>query len=101
VRVKIGCRDMRKVPAIVECLLDLYFYDFTFVREVPSEVAGTSTGNKWTRSTDRPEEDSPSPKKSKWGERSHHNEISNPQSNTFVAGNQTVSKEKGKKIAKG
>ena len=54
-RVKIGCRDMRKVPAIVECLLDLYFYDFTFVREVPSEVAGTSTGNKWTRSTDRPE----------------------------------------------
>ncbi|KAG2647237.1 hypothetical protein PVAP13_2KG582859, partial [Panicum virgatum] len=43
VRVKIGCRDMRKVPTIVECLLDLYFYDFTFVREVPSEVAGTST----------------------------------------------------------
>jgi hypothetical protein len=30
VRAKIGCRDITKVPAKVEGLLDLHLYDFTF-----------------------------------------------------------------------
>jgi hypothetical protein len=30
VRVEIGCSDITKVPAVVEGLLDLHFYDFTF-----------------------------------------------------------------------
>jgi hypothetical protein len=33
IRVKIGCRDITKVPAVVEGLLDFHFYDFTFQRE--------------------------------------------------------------------
>jgi hypothetical protein len=69
VRVKIGCRDIRKVPAVVECLLDLHFYDFTFVREVPSDGSTNAAGTKWTRNTDRSEEDSPSPKKIQVGRR--------------------------------
>jgi hypothetical protein len=30
ITVKIGCRDISKVPAKVEGLLDRHFYDFTF-----------------------------------------------------------------------
>jgi hypothetical protein len=67
VRVRIGCRDITKVPAKVEGLLDLHFYDFTFQREV--QVEGSSTSwNTWTRNTDRANEDRPSPKKAKKGE---------------------------------
>uniref|UniRef100_K3Z0A5 CCHC-type domain-containing protein n=1 Tax=Setaria italica TaxID=4555 RepID=K3Z0A5_SETIT len=33
VRVRIGCKDVTKVPATVEALLDMHFYDFTFQRE--------------------------------------------------------------------
>ncbi|RLM73960.1 hypothetical protein C2845_PM15G05560 [Panicum miliaceum] len=66
VRVKIGCRDMTKVPAVVEGLLDFHFYDFTFQREVPVEGVTDPTGTKWTRTTDRSNEDFPSPKKHKW-----------------------------------
>lgn len=46
VRVKVGCRDVTKVPAIVEGLLDLHFYDFTFKREVTVE-GGTNTSRKY------------------------------------------------------
>jgi hypothetical protein len=67
VRVRIGCRDITKVPAKVEGLLDLHFYDFTFQREV--QVEGSSTSwNTWTRNTDKANEDRPSPKKAKKGE---------------------------------
>uniref|UniRef100_K3ZCJ0 CCHC-type domain-containing protein n=1 Tax=Setaria italica TaxID=4555 RepID=K3ZCJ0_SETIT len=45
VRVKIGCRNVSKVPAIVEGLLDLHFYDFTFQREVPTEGITNLAGN--------------------------------------------------------
>ncbi|KAK3132998.1 hypothetical protein QOZ80_6AG0530650 [Eleusine coracana subsp. coracana] len=34
VRLKIGCRDATKVPTIVEGMLGLHFYDFSFQREV-------------------------------------------------------------------
>jgi len=65
VRVKIGCRDVRKVPAMVESLLDFHFYDFTFQREVPTEGITNAAGTRWTRNSERHEEDSPSPKKPK------------------------------------
>jgi hypothetical protein len=68
VRVKTGCRDITKVPAVVEGLLDLHFYDFTFQREVQVEGGATSTWNKWTRNTDRSNDDNPSPKKARRGE---------------------------------
>ena len=68
VRVKIGCRDMTRVPAMVEGLLDFHFYDFTFQREVPTEGVTNAAGNRWTRNSDRQEEDSPSPKKPKRGD---------------------------------
>jgi hypothetical protein len=67
IRVKIGCRDISKVPARVEGLLDRHFYDFTFQREVPVEGASTSW-NTWTRNADRNNEDNPSPKKARKGE---------------------------------
>jgi hypothetical protein len=66
IRVKIGCRDISKVPARVEGLLDRHFYDFTFQREVPVEGASTSW-NTWTRNADRNNEDNPSPKKQEKG----------------------------------
>ncbi|CAO2143048.1 unnamed protein product, partial [Urochloa humidicola] len=66
VRVKIGCRDITKVPTKVEGLLDLHFYEFTFQREVQVEGGTNAAGNVWTRSTDRPNEDNPSPKKPRW-----------------------------------
>jgi len=62
VRVKIGCRDVRKVPALVEGLLDFHFYDFTFQREVPTEGITNAAGTKWTRNSERQEDDSPSKK---------------------------------------
>ena len=68
VRVKIGCRDVRKVPAVVEGLLEFYFYDFTFQREVPIEGITNTAGTKWTRNPDRHDDESPSPKKPKRGE---------------------------------
>jgi hypothetical protein len=64
--VKIGCRDISKVPARVEGLLDRHFYDFTFQREVPVEGASTSW-NTWTRTADRNNEDNPSPKNQEKG----------------------------------
>jgi hypothetical protein len=67
IRVKIECRDISKVPARVEGLLDRHFYDFTFQREVPVEGASTSW-NTWTRTADRNNEDNPSPKKARKGE---------------------------------
>jgi hypothetical protein len=44
VRVKIGCRDVTKVPASVDGVLDFYFYDYFFQREVPQEGVTNSTG---------------------------------------------------------
>jgi hypothetical protein len=62
VRVKIGCRDISKVPATMEGLLDLYFFDFSFQREVVMENA-SSAWNTWIRNADRSNEDNPTPKK--------------------------------------
>jgi hypothetical protein len=73
IRVKIGCRDISKVPGRVEGLLDKHFYDFTFQREVSVEGASTSW-NTWTRTADRNNEDNPSPKKARKGEGSSFQE---------------------------
>jgi hypothetical protein len=62
VRVKIGCRDISKVPATVEGLMDLHFFDFNFQREVLVE-GGSTSWNTWTRNADRSNEDNPSQKK--------------------------------------
>ncbi|CAN6381079.1 unnamed protein product [Urochloa humidicola] len=67
VRVKIGCRDLQKVPAVVEGLLDFHFYVFSFQREVVVEGTINSAGNTWTRNSDRAEDEHPSPKKPRWG----------------------------------
>jgi len=88
VRVKIGCRDVRKVPAVVEGLLEFYFYDFTFHREVPIEGITNAAGTKWTRNSDRHDDESPSPKKPKRGE--DHKENQNrgqPSNNTSTEKN--------------
>jgi hypothetical protein len=68
VRVKIGCKDLTKVPAVVEGLMDLHFYDFIFQREVQVETQAKSHWNTWTRNTERDEGDNPSPKKHKKGD---------------------------------
>jgi hypothetical protein len=65
VRAKIGCRDITKVPATVEGLLDLHFHGFTFQREVPVEWSSSTTWNTWTRNTDRPSDDNSFSKKAK------------------------------------
>lgn len=65
-RAKIGCRDITKVPAMVEGLLDFHFYDFVFQREVPVEGVTNATGTKWTRNSDRQKDDNSSPKKPRW-----------------------------------
>jgi hypothetical protein len=67
VRVKIGCKDITKVPAVVEGLLDMHFYDFVFQREV-QESYSKQAWNTWTRTTERGDEDNPSPKKHKKGD---------------------------------
>jgi hypothetical protein len=61
VRVKIGCKDITKVPAVVEGLLDLHFYDFIFQREIHIEGHNQPGWNTWTRSNEG--NDHPSPKK--------------------------------------
>jgi hypothetical protein len=66
VRVKIGCRDITKVPAVVEGLLDLHFYDFTFQKEIQVEGHTQPGWNTWTRTNDG--NDNPSPKKPKGNE---------------------------------
>ncbi|CAL4949938.1 unnamed protein product [Urochloa decumbens] len=63
VRVRIGCKDITKVPATVEGLLDFHFYDFIFQREVVVEGATNASGNVWTRKGDNANEENPSPKK--------------------------------------
>jgi hypothetical protein len=68
VRAKNGCRDITKVPAKVEGLLDLHFYDFTFQSEVRTERNASTTWNTWTKNTDRSNDDNPSPKKAKKGD---------------------------------
>jgi hypothetical protein len=63
VRVKIGCKDITKVPTVVEGLLDMHFYDFSFQREVQVEGSNNPGWNTWTRENDG--NDNPSPKKHK------------------------------------
>jgi hypothetical protein len=63
VRVKIGCKDITKVLAVVEGLMDMYFYDFSFQREVQVEGSNNPSWNTWTRANDG--NDNPSPKKHK------------------------------------
>jgi hypothetical protein len=66
VRVKIGCRDVTKVPASVDGVLDFHFYDYFFQREVPQDGFTDSSGTKWIRNErDQPKDDFPSPKKQK------------------------------------
>jgi hypothetical protein len=67
VRVKIGCKDIAKVPAVVEGLLKMHFYDFIFRREVPTYTHSKPAWNTWTRTSERDEDDKPSPKKHKKG----------------------------------
>ncbi|CAO2145092.1 unnamed protein product [Urochloa humidicola] len=78
VRVKIGCKEVAKVPATVEGLLDLHLYDFTFQREVYIEGTTNAAGTKWVRN-DRPQEENPSPKKPRWNEGSKGNQNSQAQ----------------------
>lgn len=61
IRIKIGCRDVRKVPAVVNGMLDFFFYDFVFQREVPQEGTTNPAGTKWIRNDRVPKEKS-SPK---------------------------------------
>lgn len=63
-RVKIGYRDITKVPSTFEGVIDLHLYDFTFQREVPTEGISNSLGTKWVR-TEKPNGGNPSPKKHK------------------------------------
>jgi hypothetical protein len=64
VRVKIGCRDVTKVPASVDGVLDFNFYDYFFQREVPQDGFTNPSGNKWIRNErDKSKDEFPSPKK--------------------------------------
>jgi hypothetical protein len=49
-----GCKDITKVPAVVEGLLDMHFYDFTFQREREIHIEGHNHPgwNTWTRSNE-------------------------------------------------
>lgn len=64
VRVKIGCRDVTKVLAVVNGMIDFLFYDFKFQREVIQDGTTNPAGNKWVRN-DRAGDGNPSPKKKK------------------------------------
>jgi len=68
VRIRIGYKDITKVPAVVEGLLDLHFYDFPFQMKVPQQGTTNAAGTRWTRTTDRPSGDAPSQKKPRWGQ---------------------------------
>jgi len=74
VRIKIGCRDITKVPAVAEGVLDMHFYDFVFQREVPQEGFTNAAGTTWTRNSDRDTEEHPSSKKQRRGEHSKDRE---------------------------
>jgi hypothetical protein len=64
VRVKIGCRDVTKVPASVDGVLDFHFYDYFFQREVPQDGYTDVSRTKWIRNErDQAKDDFPSPKK--------------------------------------
>lgn len=64
VRVKIGCRDVTKVLASVDGLLDFQFYDYFFQREVPQEGYTNPARTQWIRNErDKPKDGAPSPKK--------------------------------------
>jgi hypothetical protein len=66
VRVKIGCRDVTKVPASVDGLLDFNFYDYFFQREVPQDGYTNPAGNTWIRNDkNKPQDDFPDPKRQK------------------------------------
>ena len=94
-RVKIGCRDITKVPGVVEGLLDFHFYDLIFQREVPSEGVANTAGTKWIRTTDGHDEDKPSPKKPKWNDgSSQQSGRGAEQSSSGVAGNRSTNTEK-------
>lgn len=74
VRVKIGYRDVTKVHAVVDDLLDFHFYDYHFQREVFQEAYTNPAGNKWIRNDyDKFKEDNPTPKKQK-NEQQHSRE---------------------------
>lgn len=67
VRVKIACRDINKVPAVVEGVLGESFCDFFFQREVQKEGFTNPAGNQWIRKDEGGEakEDKQTPKKPK------------------------------------
>jgi hypothetical protein len=66
VRVKIGCKDITKVPAVVEDLLEMHFYDFAFQREVSTGNHNKPAWNTWTRTSER-DDDKPSLKNTRRG----------------------------------
>jgi hypothetical protein len=84
-RVKTGCKDINKVPKVVEGLLDMHFYDFTFQREVVSENAKKLSWNTWTRTSESGEDDNPPPKKHKKADGKAFQGGSSDENN-FVAG---------------
>jgi hypothetical protein len=94
VRVKIGCRDVTKVPASVDGLLDFHFYDYFFQREVPQDGYTDSSGTKWIRNEkDKPKDDFPSPKKQKM------DPPKNVSQSSGAGTSNTVNVDKGKQVA--
>lgn len=66
VRVKIGCRDVTKVPASIDGLLDFHFYDYFFEREVPQEGFTNPASTQWIKNDREQAREGPSsPKKQK------------------------------------
>ena len=49
VTVKIECKDLFKVPTIVDGLLDFHFFMITTSKEVPQEGYTNLAANKWIR----------------------------------------------------
>jgi len=62
---QIGCRDITKVPAVVEGVMHMHFFDFMFQREVHVKGMTNAADTTWTRTTNRTSDDFPSPKKTK------------------------------------
>jgi hypothetical protein len=93
VRVKIGCRDVTKVPASVDGVLDFHFYDYFFQREVPQDGYTDPTGTKGIMNErDQQKEDFPSPKKQKM------EQTKQPGQPSEAGPSKTYSTSKGKQV---
>ena len=70
-RVKIGCRDIRKNPSVVECLLDLHFYASPLSERFPWMVLQMLLGPNGQGTLTELRKTAP-PQKSPNGERDHN-----------------------------